>query len=169
MSIDLVSIGRLKQLHPIVRQSALDAYEEACDITPKGVHPFITETERSFKRSDELYAQGRTKPGSIVTNAHGGDSWHNYCLAIDFVILINGKMSWKVDENWMLVVACFKKHGWLWGADWDNDGKTKAQGDTDEGLVDAPHFQKSIGFTLSQLKAKYKAKDFIDGNRYLNV
>jgi peptidoglycan LD-endopeptidase CwlK len=41
---------------------------------------------RSFEDQDELYAQGRTKPGNIVTNARGGDSLHNYGLAADFVI-----------------------------------------------------------------------------------
>lgn len=33
---------------------------------------------RSWNDQDALYAQGRTKPGTIVTDAMGGDSYHNW-------------------------------------------------------------------------------------------
>jgi len=156
MATDKTSLDRLNKLHPDVRQSAIDAYTEACSETPVGVHPFITETERTFQRSDDLYAQGRTKPGSIVTNAKGGDSLHNYNLAIDFVNQVNGKASWNVDANWMKVVEIFKNHGWKWGGDFKS-------------IKDYPHFEKTMGLTLSQIKAKYKAKDFISGTNYINL
>jgi len=156
MATDKESMDKLNELHPAVRQSAIDAYTEACAITPKGVHPSITETYRTFKRSDDLYAQGRTKPGSIVTNARGGDSVHNYRMALDFVILVNGKMSWKVDANWMKVVECFKKRGWKWGGEFKS-------------ITDYPHLEKTMGYTLKQLKAKYAKNDFIQGDKYLNL
>lgn len=38
---------------------------------------------RTFAEQDKLYAQGRTTGGSIVTNARGGQSMHNYGLAVD--------------------------------------------------------------------------------------
>jgi hypothetical protein len=41
---------------------------------------------RTFEDQDELYAQGRTKSGRIVTNARRGDSLHNYGLAADYVL-----------------------------------------------------------------------------------
>lgn len=156
MAIDAKSMARLNELHPSVRQSAIDAYIEACRITPVGVHPYITETMRSFKRSDDLYTQGRTKPGSIVTNARGGDSLHNYGLAIDFANQINGDINWKVDANWMKVVAVFKSYGWKWGGDFKS-------------IKDYPHFEKTNGLTLSQVKAKYKAKDFIEGTQFIKL
>ena len=146
--MEKTSIERLNKLHELIRQSALDAYDEACKKTPVGVHPFITETIRSFKRSDELYAQGRTKPGQKVTNAKGGDSFHNYGLAFDFVILVDGVMSWKVDKNWMIVGECFKKRGWKWGGDFKS-------------ITDYPHFEKTLGKTLAEVKVKYKADNFL--------
>src|SRR5690242_13033419 len=104
MSTDNISLSRLQLLHPAIRQSAIDAYNEAVQKTPSGVHPFITETLRSFERSNELYAQGRTKPGDIVSYAKGGQSYHNYGLAIDFVNQIDGKDFWpkqpELDKNW---------------------------------------------------------------------
>jgi peptidoglycan L-alanyl-D-glutamate endopeptidase CwlK len=41
-----------------------------------------------------LYAQGRTTPGKIVTNAKGGQSFHNYGVAFDFVPIVGGKAQW---------------------------------------------------------------------------
>lgn len=154
--VDKISMGRLAQLHPSIRQSAIDAYTEACRITPVGVHPFITETLRSFERSNELYAQGRTTPGNIVTNAKGGSSLHNYGFALDFVLQINGKPVWKVDANWMKVVAVFKKHGFTWGGDFKS-------------IPDAPHFEKSFGLGWRDLLARHNSKNFIPGNTYVNV
>ena len=39
--------------------------------------PFIAECYRSPERQDELYKQGRSKPGPIVTYKRGGESKHN--------------------------------------------------------------------------------------------
>lgn len=153
---DITSINRLKQLHPKVRDVALEAYNKAVQATPVGVHPFITETLRSFERSNELYAQGRTKPGKKVTNAKAGSSFHNYGLAIDFVIQINGLPVWTVNENWMVVVRCFKESGFVWGGDFKS-------------IPDAPHFEMTFGYTWRQLLSKYNAKDFLPGTEYLNL
>ena len=43
----------------------------------------LTSGVRSFQAQGELYAQGRSKPGKIVTNAKPGMSLHNYGLAAD--------------------------------------------------------------------------------------
>ena len=47
----------------------------------------VTQGLRTIAEQDELYAQGRTKPGKIVTNAKGGKSNHNSGLAIDVCIV----------------------------------------------------------------------------------
>lgn len=38
---------------------------------------------RTFAEQNELYAKGRTTGGNIVTKARGGQSMHNYGLAVD--------------------------------------------------------------------------------------
>lgn len=158
MAVDPISISRLKELHPAIREKAIAAYTEAVRITPVGIHPFITEGMRSFERSDALYAQGRTKPGKIVTNAPGGSSMHNYGLAIDFVIqlLPSKKLHWLVDANWMKVVAVFKKHGFVWGGDFKS-------------IKDYPHFEMTFGYTWRQLLQKHQAKDFIPGTKFVRL
>lgn len=61
----------------------------------------ITQGMRTIAQQNELYAQGRTKKGDIVTNARGGDSFHNYGLAIDFALLLpDGRnVSWDMNRD----------------------------------------------------------------------
>lgn len=154
--MDNLSIKRLQQLHPSVRIHALEAYNEAVRETPEGCHPFITQTVRTFEESDKLYHKGRTISGSIVTNAKAGQSYHNYGLALDFVIQYNGKESWKVDANWMIVVNIFKKHGFAWGGDFKS-------------IPDAPHFEMTFGINWRELLAKHHEGKFIPGNTFVDI
>lgn len=149
------SFQRLEMLHPLIRQDAIDAYKEAVRRTPKGVHPVINETYRSYERSNQLYAQGRTKPGPIVTNAPGGSSWHNFALGIDFYLEINGKAVWKVDANLMIVVDCFTKRGFTWGGNFHS-------------IKDYPHFEKSMGLTLAKCRQLYRTGK-VDKNGFLII
>lgn len=155
---DQLSLDRLMQLHPSIRDEAIEAYNEAVKLTPVGVHPFITQTVRTFAESDLIYQQGRTLPGKIVSNAKPGQSYHNYFLAIDFCLIIGGKSIWdEKNPNWKIVVDCFKKRGFEWGGDWK--GKLK----------DYPHFQKTLGYNWRELLAKHDKKEYIQGNTYLNL
>lgn len=93
---------------PLVRRLVSDWASSALDVV-------ITCTWRSAQEQTELYAQGRTKPGRIVTNARAGQSAHNFAirssglatpaaLAIDVVPLRFGKPVWGlagdgIDEN----------------------------------------------------------------------
>lgn len=154
--METTSIERLNQLHPKLRDVAIEAYKEAVRLTPTGIHPFITQTMRSFKESDELYQQGRTTAGQIVTNAPAGSSYHNYGLALDFVIQEDGHSRWDVNDNWMTVVNCFKKRGFEWGGNWKH-------------LKDNPHLQMTFGYDWRDLLKKYNAKEFIDGTQYVII
>lgn len=54
----------------------------------------ITSTYRDAESQNALYAQGRTALGKKVTNAKGGQSYHNWKVAFDFCPLVNGKPNW---------------------------------------------------------------------------
>ena len=54
----------------------------------------ITSTYRDTESQNALYAQGRTLPGKKVTNAKGGQSFHNWKVAFDFCPIVNGKTNW---------------------------------------------------------------------------
>jgi peptidoglycan LD-endopeptidase CwlK len=143
------SIKRLQLLHPAIREEAIQAYNEAVKATPVGVHPYITETLRTFEKQQEYYNQGRTTPGDIITYSKPGQSYHQYGLALDFVNLINGKPYWPKDplndKNWMIVVKIFEAHGFQAGIRWQ--GKKQ----------DAPHFEKRFGHNWSELLAIHNA------------
>jgi len=78
--LNAVSLARLQDLHPLlsakIRQldSILDAEKIAVQ---------VIQGTRSWSAQSILYAQGRTTPGPIVTNAPPGHSWHQFGLAAD--------------------------------------------------------------------------------------
>lgn len=150
------SIKQLNTLHPKLREIAIQAYNEAVKATPLGIHPIISQGYRSFEESDKLYQQGRTTPGEIVSNAKAGSSYHNYGLSLDIGLIINGKQSWDVDHNWMIVINTFKKYNFEWGGDWKS-------------FKDYPHLQMRFGYTWQQLLVKHNNKDFIPGTDYVNI
>lgn len=56
----------------------------------KGCEWIVISGNRTWAEQDALYAQGRTKPGKKVTNAKGGQSNHNFKIAIDGGVFKNG-------------------------------------------------------------------------------
>jgi len=92
----------------------------------QAVDAFLACTYRSAAEQDALYAQGRTAPGKIVTNARGGQSKHNFTLngkpaskAFDFAIKRrDGTLNWDVNSSeWKAAVAIGKDLGLVWGGD----------------------------------------------------
>ena len=87
----MINSRDIKELIPeikIMAQQFLDKCEQ------EGIDVIITSTFRGFESQNAIYAQGRSKPGPKVTNAKGGESWHNYRCAFDFVPIKNGKAQW---------------------------------------------------------------------------
>lgn len=161
---DTISLERIEKLHPILRKEVKEAYLDINMSLPTGVRLRISQGVRTIGEQDELYAQGRTKNGKIVTNARGGDSWHNWSLAFDFVLLYdkdkNGSLEaadWSENKYWMQVVKGFKAKGFEWGGDWK--------------FKDSPHFQKTFGLSIATAKARMKSGDVIVDNRltYINI
>ena len=87
----MINSRSIMDLHPKV-QVMVNAMIESC--IKAGFDILITSTYRDAEAQNALYAQGRTKKGSIVTNAKAGESIHNYRLAFDIVPLRNGKPVW---------------------------------------------------------------------------
>ena len=153
---DLLTIERIKSMHPILRYDLVNDYIEINRMLPKYVRLRFTHTYRSIQEQNDLYDIGRTIKGNKVTNAKGGSSFHNYGLAFDIAILLdndkNGtfeSISYAQDANFMKVVNFFKSKGYEWGGDF----KT---------FKDKPHFQKTFGNSISDLKSK---KTFIENNK----
>lgn len=72
--MDKLTLDRIEKLYPTVRDSARKAYAEICEALKGRAICRFSHTYRSNAEQNELYAQGRTKAGKIVTNAKGGQS-----------------------------------------------------------------------------------------------
>lgn len=139
-------------LHPIVKKRTNQLIQQAAK---KGITVVITDDFRSGKAQDELYQKGRTVSGNIVTNAKGGESYHNYGLAVDFALKTPSEnVIWdmKYDGNkngksdWYEVVDLAKKLGFTWGGDWPN-------------FKDYPHLQMDFGLSITDLQNGERPND----------
>jgi len=115
----------LPQVQPMAR--ALVQKAAASGITIR-----ILSGLRSYEEQDALYAQGRTAPGSIVTNARGGHSNHNFGIAFD-VGVFEGNRYLGDSPKYKAVGVLGMDLGLEWGGSW----KT---------IVDQPHFQLRPGW-----------------------
>ena len=77
---DVVMRG-IDKLHPEL-QICVNKFLVECK--KQGLDVLVTETLRTLEEQEALYAQGRTKPGNIVTNARGYQSPHAWGVAFDF-------------------------------------------------------------------------------------
>jgi peptidoglycan LD-endopeptidase CwlK len=130
----LKAMLRPSKLQPLVQRKA-QALVESMGLL--GLPIRITEGFRSIERQNELYAQGRTTPGQIVTNAKGGQSFHNYGVAVDFVFRNGG---YNVPEShWQTLGHVAKLEGFEWGGDW-------------VGFKDRPHVELTLGYKLADFQ-----------------
>jgi peptidoglycan L-alanyl-D-glutamate endopeptidase CwlK len=127
--MDAITTQRLSLVHPKLR---LITTEVIAELAAQGVDVRVTQGLRTVEQQDALYAQGRTAPGHIVTNARGGYSAHNFGIAVDCVPGVVGKKPWGPDWD----VAHYSKmqdscrfKGLVCGCDWKGD------------LGDEDHFQ----------------------------
>ncbi|MBY0115954.1 M15 family metallopeptidase [Paenibacillus xylanexedens] len=139
-------------LHPVVAENEELLVRKAAR---RGIVIVITHGYRSSEEQDALFNQGRSSAGNIVTNARGGESYHNYGLAIDFALRTpDGDVVWDMerDDNgngkadWMEVVDLAKELGFTWGGDWAN-------------FPDYPHLQMDFGLSINELKRGKRPPD----------
>src|SRR5688572_7748364 len=79
-AVDPRSEKNIATLLPEVQPLARALVQKA---TQNGIRIKVISGLRTYAEQDELYAQGRTKPGIIVTRARGGYSNHNFGIAFD--------------------------------------------------------------------------------------
>lgn len=129
----------LSSLNPQV-QSMAQQFLDLC--TANGLNVTIVEAFRSWDEQDALYDQGRTKPGDIVTDAQGGDSYHNWGLAFDCAPVENGTIAWNDLNAFNKMGAFGQQVGLEWGGNWTTFDIT---------ILDMPHFQYTFGLSTEQL------------------
>ena len=79
----------------------------------------VTSGRRTMAQQRKIYAQGRTTPGSIVSNAPAGSSAHNFGLAADLAPLkeVGTEIDWNADRSlWNTMARIAVDHGLVAGA-----------------------------------------------------
>jgi peptidoglycan L-alanyl-D-glutamate endopeptidase CwlK len=133
----MINSRKLDDLHPRVK-TLCEQFIASC--AKQNIDVLITSTYRDAESQNALYTQGRTAPGKKVTNAKGGQSFHNWRVAFDFVPIVNGKAMWAD-------TALFTKCGEIAesvGLEWAGRWKT---------FKELAHCQQTFGLTLADFQA----------------
>ena len=99
----------------------------------RGIDIFVTQGVRTIAEQDAIYAQGRTAPGPIVTQAKGGQSMHNFGVAFDIAFKGGHPYVGPWDRVALIAADIGLEHG-------------------DRGYIDIPHFQFRNNHTLQQFQ-----------------
>jgi D-alanyl-D-alanine dipeptidase len=111
----------------------------------EGMDMRVVSDFRSVEEQNALFAQGRTAPGRVVTNATGGSSWHNYGLAVDVAFNnANGQPSWPENANWDRYGEIAVQRGLEWGGNW-------------RGINDRPHIEYHPGLGAGEARTMLPA------------
>ena len=132
MATDVTTTCRdIDELKPLARKAIILFFQECFKA---GVHIFVTETFRSQARQNYLYAQGRTRKGSIVTWTTS--SRHTSAMAWDIgAATVNGNTNIYNATVLNKAGAIARKLGITWGGDWKNN-------------IDRPHFEISSSWVM---------------------
>lgn len=166
--MDKITLGRIELAHPKIKDELRAQYLECNSMLPKNCRLRFAYVFRSPEEQSALF-----KKRPKVTNANAWQSIHNYGLAFDIVLLYdndgNGtfeEASWSLTKDidkdktpeWTEVVNYFKSKGWVWGGDWKS-------------FKDAPHFEKTFGYTWRTLKPLIDSGKVItvNGLKYPNI
>ena len=122
----------LNDLHPTLQRAHAEL-KKRMGTAPLGV----SSTYRCADYQNYLYAQGRTRAGSIVTNAKGGESFHNYRLAFDIFKNIKGA-EYSDLSFFKTAGAIWTSMGGVWGGHFTN--------------IDYSHFEFSGGLAIKDLQ-----------------
>lgn len=132
MAVDIKTTCRdISELAPVA-QKAIRLFFYEC--YKAGIAIFVTETYRSQERQNYLYAQGRTRPGNIVTWTLNSN--HKSRLAWDIgAATLNGNSNIYNSVILKKAGAIASNLGITWGGTWTNN-------------LDYPHFEVKSNWTI---------------------
>ena len=133
----MINSKDVNDLHPKVKVAAEQFIAKCAE---QSIKVIITSTYRDAESQNALYAQGRTAPGKIVTNAKGGQSFHNYKVAFDFAPVISGQIPWNDTKLFTRCGEIAESVGLEWAGRWQS-------------FKELAHCQFTGGLTLADFKA----------------
>lgn len=141
--LDAATEAKVRQLHPLVQPLARAHIRQ---LIADGLKPKITAGFRSFEDQDILFARGRTTAGPRVTNARGGESYHNFGVAYDIALfdekgryITNGS-----DPRYTKAGTIGEDLKLEWGGRWED-------------FFDPSHFQYTKGIDIATMRERYES------------
>jgi len=114
--------NKLQGVHPDL-VAKIQKIQAAMEIL--GFHMIPTDGLRTTEEQQKLYAQGRTTPGDIVTDADGVKNKSNHQAhddgfghAVDCCFVVDGQASWDEKLPWQLYGRMAQSLGLVWGGSW---------------------------------------------------
>lgn len=127
-------IATTSELHPEFLVPLLALLD---DLRGSGIPLRLYETARTPFRQRELYQQGRSRPGQVVTRADAWQSFHQFGMAADLVFSIDGRWTWEEPEAGM----------------WRRFGEMAGERGLTQLSFERPHVQP-LGLTIRDLRDK---------------
>ncbi len=117
----------------------------------EGLDARVISGTRNYAEQDELFRQGRNgDPRDIVTYARGGQSNHNFGLAVDLGIFAGGRyLNGDQPGDLPPYRLAGKISGTIPGLEWGGLWPGKKQ--------DLPHHQAATGLSLAEVRARFEA------------
>lgn len=133
--MNAATVARLEQLLPALK---IKGYQLLQYLALQGVDVEVSQGLRTWPQQEALYAQGRTAPGKIVTNAKPEQSWHTFGCALDVDIQnADGVLDWSGSSPaWQSTITAGESLGLCAGAEFRT-------------FPDKPHFQLTGRFPVT--------------------
>ena len=143
-SFDPRSERNIATLQTDAQQAARRSLNAIRAALPAGMEVRIISGTRTYAEQNELFKKGRFgNPGPKVTNARGGESWHNFGLAWDIGLFRNGV--YLTDGT---PYVPFGPHGTVAGVEWGGNWTS---------FKDVPHYQfGTAGQAVSAARARFE-------------
>lgn len=134
----MISSRKIEDLLPAVQDLAHQFVATCAEV---GIDVLIYSTYRDLEAQAALYAQGRTAPGTIITDAAPGFSFHQFRVAWDCVPMLHGKPQWKDTATYARMGELGERLGLTWAGRWTGP------------LRETAHFQYSKGLKIEDFRA----------------
>ena len=134
---NMINSRNIDDLHPAVAARCRQFIRRCEEID---IDIIITSTYRDNESQNALWSQGRSKPGHRVTNARGGESFHNWRVAFDFAPIVNGKIDWLDIDKFRRCGEIAESCGLEWAGRWKS-------------FRELAHCQYTGGLTLADFQA----------------
>ncbi|MCK2000740.1 transglycosylase SLT domain-containing protein [[Brevibacterium] frigoritolerans] len=120
------NLAAIEELGEHTQDKAREWYQYCLD---NNINILITDGMRTLEQQKEYLRTGKSKTLR---------SYHLVGQALDFTPVVDGKLNWNAygNEDIKKAIAKARELGFIWGADWDNDGSS-----ADESFIDSPHLQ----------------------------